>query len=306
MKDPKGPQSDKKVDVAIARGGSVGESLTQALDLCGGLTFIHPGDTVLVKPNIGFATPHPSTTNAQLVYEMVLKIWQRDPRRVIVGDRGSYRGATMDFMRKSGIFDAAGEAKAETISFDDGPWVRVRPKEATHWRDGFSVHHIVQEADHIISLPVVKTYKSITFTMSLKNAVGMIRPEDRLTVLHAGGHEEPRFGSLIAEINLAARISLVVMDGTRAMIGGGPETGEVVEPGVIIAGGDLVACDMVGLALLKILGAPEAITARGVAEHSQIQRGIELKLGVAGAEAIALHGHGFAQLDELRGILLGR
>src|SRR4030042_4250263 len=141
----------------------------------------------------------------------------------------------MDFMKAVGIYDAAGEAKAEIIPFDDGPWVEVHPEAAKHWEHGFRIPRLIQEVDHIISLPVVKTHRIATFTMSLKNFVGIIHPTARTGYLHRQQHYGPTFGRLIAEINLAATPSFIVADGTRAFISGGPARGEMVEPGLILA-----------------------------------------------------------------------
>ena len=49
--------------------------------------------------------------------------------------------------------------------------------------------------------------------------------------------------------------SVVVMDGRKAFVTGGPATGELVEPGVIMASGDMVAIDVEAL---RILGAYKA------------------------------------------------
>jgi len=231
---------------------------------------------------------------------VVKMVWERDPRRVIVADRSGYWGATIDFMKKVGIYDAAGEAKAEIIPFDDGPWVEVHPKEAKHWEHGFRIPRLIQEVDHIISLPVVKTHRIATFTMSLKNFVGIIHPDDRTGYLHRQDHYGPTFGRLIAEINLAAKPSFIVADGTRAFISGGPARGEMVEPRIIIASTDRVATDVTGLALLKVLGTIEDIMGKSVWEQPQIQRAVELGLGVQKPEDISLQGYGVTELEEIQ------
>jgi uncharacterized protein (DUF362 family) len=59
----------------------------------------------------------------------------------------------------------------------------------------------------------------------------------------------------IAEFNLALQPDLVIMDGRKAFVSGGPAMGELVEPGVIMASGDQVAIDVEAL---KILGSYKA------------------------------------------------
>lgn len=294
----------KRVTVGLARGSSVGEAVTQAIALAGGLGFIKAGDIVLVKPNVNSADPYPGTTNPEVLYEVIRRIWERDPRRIIVGDRSWYRDTTLNCMKKAGLYEAAGEARAEVIPFEDGRWIKVHPEGAIHWQEGFSIPGLLEIVHHIISLPVVKTHRLATFTMALKNSVGCILPEERLGNLHTHNHAEPRFGSLIAEINLAVPVSFVIMDGTRAFVSGGPAVGEMVEPRLVIASKDRIANDVTGLALLKTLGTTPAIAEKSVWEQPQIRRAVELGLGVKSAQEIELKGQGVPELERIRQNLL--
>jgi len=54
----------------------------------------------------------------------------------------------------------------------------------------------------------------------------------------------------------------------------------------MIAGDDRVAVDAVGLAMLKSLGANQAIMSRGIFQQEQIARAVELGLGVTSPDAI--------------------
>jgi uncharacterized protein (DUF362 family) len=56
----------------------------------------------------------------------------------------------------------------------------------------------------------------------------------------------------------------------------------------MIAGHDRVAVDAVGVAMLKSLGANEAIMGRKIFDQEQIARAAALNLGVASADAIDL------------------
>jgi len=59
----------------------------------------------------------------------------------------------------------------------------------------------------------------------------------------------------VAEINLCWQPNLIIMDGRKAFVSGGPAKGQVVEPGLILASGDLVAIDVEAM---KVLLAYEA------------------------------------------------
>ena len=67
---------------------------------------------------------------------------------------------------------------------------------------------------------------------------------------------------------------------------GGPSRGELKAGHVMIAGHDRIAVDAVGVAMLKSLGANQAIMGRKVFEQEQIAHAVALKLGVMSADAI--------------------
>jgi uncharacterized protein (DUF362 family) len=81
---------------------------------------------------------------------------------------------------------------------------------------------------------------------------------------------------------------LIVLDGVAAFTDGGPSRGELKAGEVMIAGDDRVAVDAVGVAMLKHLGANQAIMSLGIFEQEQIARAVELKLGVTGPSEIEL------------------
>jgi uncharacterized protein (DUF362 family) len=58
-------------------------------------------------------------------------------------------------------------------------------------------------------------------------------------------------GQQAAEINLPFRPDLIIMDGRRSFISGGPSHGDLVKPGFILASGDQVANDVTGIKILQ-------------------------------------------------------
>jgi len=63
--------------------------------------------------------------------------------------------------------------------------------------------------------------------------------------LHAGSLEQK-----VAEINLCYQPNLIVMDGRKAFVAGGPDKGQLAEPGLLLASGDLVAIDVEAMKVL--------------------------------------------------------
>ncbi|MFQ5886170.1 MAG: DUF362 domain-containing protein [Anaerolineae bacterium] len=271
----------------------------RAVELTGGFDGLSSGATVLIKPNVNSHDPYPGTTNPEVVRAVVELVKGYEPRRIIVADRSNPAYDTLPAMKKVGIYQAAIEAGAEVIPLEVYQWIGVDPPGAENWPGGFQFSSLPQEVDYMITLPVTKTHGNARYTMALKNTVGLIHPRSR-GVLHSKGGRQ--FGAMLAEINLARPADFVVMDGTRAFITGGPSHGELREPNLILATSDLVAADVVGLALLKYLGAP-SLLARNSWEEHQVARAVELGLGVSDASQIDLVAEGVAEIDEIRAFI---
>jgi len=287
------------VAVALVRGEGVAQMVRRAVELAGGFTGLSSGTMVLIKPNVNSDDPYPGTTNPEVVRAVVELVKEYEPRRIIVADRSNPAYDTLPAMKKVGIYQAAIEAGAEVIPLEGYQWVGVDPPGTENWPGGFEFSALPQEVDYMITLPVTKTHFIARYTMALKNTVGLIHPRSR-NLLHSRSGRQ--FGAMLAEINLAHPADLVVMDGTRAFISGGPSHGELREPNLILATSDLVAADVVGLAILKNLGAPELLARNSWGEH-QVARAVELGLGVSDASQIELVAEGVAEIDEIRAFI---
>ena len=161
------------------------------------------------------------------------------------------------------------------VNLENEPKTRFT-HESLHWNNGFLVPDIILNADYIVSTCCLKTHANGgIFTMSIKLGVGIIPLNQALNEMHSS----PNIRDMIAEINLAYRPQIIIMDGVKAFIDGGPSIGTEVDGNVMVAGTDRVAVDAVGVAILKELGASGDL--RGsIFEQDQIRRATELGLGI--------------------------
>jgi len=301
-----------QVPVGIARGETVGSAVGKAIELAGGMDFIQPGQTVLIKPNVNSGDAYPASTNPEVLYEVIKLVWEHDPKRVIVGDRSMYRRNTMEEMKRAGIDQAALEAKAELMAFDDMKWNLMNPANSVNWPNGYHVAEIISQVDHMINIPVIKTHRLARFTMSIKNYVGIIHGDDRI-IFHnkLGGFgrrkrgqqqnaDYPAFAKMIAEFGLAIKPALNIMDGTKAFVSDGPSRGDLVEPKLIVASRDNIATDVTGLGILKHYGTEERIQDISVWQQPIIAHGIEIGLGISDLSQIILKGEKVPELEQIR------
>lgn len=242
------PVVSEKAAVAYARTPEAG--IDEVIKRTGNLDFIKPGQKVLVKPNVNSDDPAPATTSPAAVAEVVRLVKDRGAY-VIVADRSNPAWNTIAAMKKTGIYDAVKNAGAdEILGFDDAEYIRVKPEKSNSWPNGFRIPKLLTEVDHIISVPVLHTHSIAGHSLAIKNLVGLILPADRM-VFHASG----KINEMIAEISLAIKPSLTVIDGTRAFISGGPSRGTVAETKVYLASGDTLMADVIGVRLLTKHGA---------------------------------------------------
>jgi len=245
------------------------------------------GKPVLIKPNFNTADAAPGSTHNDTLQQLITELWERDAKTVTIGE-SSGPPATQKVMETKGIFDLARDLKASVVNFEeltDADWVPVNPA-ATHWgANELMIPRLVAESPYVVSTCCLKTHGSGgVISMSLKLAVGLT-PKRIRRGMH-GDREHMR--RRIAEINAGYKPQFIVMDGIDTFVDGGPSKGKLVSANVLIGGTDRVAVDAVGVAILKELGSNAAIMDRKIFEQEQIQRGIELGLGIARPDQIEL------------------
>lgn len=274
--------------VALVRTDDRTSGIEEALRLIGGLNQAlgKVEGYVLVKPNCNSDDPFPGSTHPdtlRVVLRMLLETGLPKDQ-IVVGDMsGASWLPTRKTMQLNGTLDVAKEFEVKVSFFEDEDWVTVKPEKATTWPEGFRLAKTVHEASRIVSLACLKTHQfGGVFTMSLKNAVGVINPMDRSYL-----HRSPKMRDLIAETNLAYSADLVVLDGMKCFVTGGPARGDVVSSGVVVAGGDRAAIDAVGVSILKYYNAT-GIAGVAVKEQDQLKRATDVGLGQIDLDRIEL------------------
>lgn len=240
--------------------------------------------SVVIKPNFNTADAAPGSTHNDTLRSIILEMKGKGASRITIGER-SGPPATEKVLADKGIPALAAELGVDIVNFEtlgaDG-WVHFAPP-GNHWANGFDIAKTIAEAEYLVSTGCLKTHRWGGITMSLKLAVGAT-PKSLMRELHGS----PDIRSMIAELNLGYKPTVIVLDGVEAFVDGGPSSGKKVEAGVLIGGTDRVAVDAVGVAILKELGSNETIMGRKVFEQDQIARAVELGIGVSNAGAIEL------------------
>jgi uncharacterized protein (DUF362 family) len=321
-----------KALVGIARGSSIEDSVKSAVALAGGLDFIKPGQTVLIKPNVTGAAKFPTTTNPEVLYAVIKLVAARGPKQIYVSDRSFSPGfvttapKTIEAAKKDvkapvmalGL-EAAG-AELERLGRPKGTplWRRIKPANASHWANGFEQAELLFAVDHVINVPVIKTHFQAWFTMSMKAFVGMSHHRTRLefhrslagdfSLFRQKARRRRRRGIMpdvaaedaavapfvnrIAELNLGLKPSLNILDGSTSFVFGGPSQGDTATPKVIVASTDRVAADATGIAVLKNIGTEPRLQNRSIWSNPFLRHGIKIGLGVGSPAQVVLRDAG--------------
>jgi uncharacterized protein (DUF362 family) len=305
------PASGNLAQIAFVKTQDRAAGVNKALDLLG----INPvqGKNVFLKANYNSADPTPGSTHSDTLSALVRRLQGMGVDRITIGDR-SGMGNTRQVMQQKGLFSMADELGFQTLVFDElGPdeWDLFQP-ENSHWSRGFWVARPVLQADGIVQTCCLKTHRyGGHFTLSLKNSVGLAAKYapgggyNYMNELHNSAHQR----HMIAEINTAYAPDLIVLDGVQAFVTGGPDTGQLVNSQVILAGTDRVALDAVGVAILRYFGTTAEVARGSIFEQEQIARAVELGLGVTSPDQIELitdDPASAAYAADIRGVLQGQ
>jgi uncharacterized protein (DUF362 family) len=248
------------------------------------------GAKVALKANFNSADPFPASTHLDTLGAIVESLQAANVVGVTLGER-SGMGNTRRVLDEMGVFALSKKLEFEAVVLDElakEEWMKI-DREGTHWLRGFCVAKLFAEAEKVVQTCCLKTHRfGGHFTLSLKNSVGLVAKKvpgslyDYMWELHSS----PNQRKMIAEINSHYKADLVVMDGIKAFVDGGPERGKTVEPNLMLASADRVAIDAVGVAVLRGYGSTGQIMGGRIFELDQLRRASELGVGVRSASEI--------------------
>jgi len=225
--------------------GDIRLAIGQAMALMGNLQqTIGRGERVFVKPNFNSPDPFPAATDLaflQVVIELILEAGSK----VTIGESsGGVWRPTRKVFNQLGVPELARRLGVELIAFDDRPsdWVEV--KVNGDYLSKVIMPRSAYEADKIVYLPCMRTHTLGAFSGAIKLAFGFVAPGQRRS-FHLSHLQEK-----LAEISLCWQPDLIIMDGRKVFVSGGPNKGQLVEPSLVLASGDLIAIDVEAIKVL--------------------------------------------------------
>lgn len=229
------------------------------------LDWLRPGDTVFIKPVLNSGKPYPATTSPLAVASMIRLLKAKGAGRVIVGDMSGVghldqrpegcKGSTRKLAKSAGLFNAALDAGAEWAFFEEAGWesfYEEQPAPGSYWQRGIMLPNVLQEVDHIVSMPRCSRHALLGNTLGIKSVVGYMRYDTRLEYHHAARSIQEKTAEANTVPTLLRKQRLVVTAADKVLATLGPDLGHVFTPpqGLVIASRSVIAHDLISLAWL--------------------------------------------------------
>lgn len=236
--------------VAVRRGQDATALVRAAVAALGGMgAFVKAGETIVVKPNIGWdRTPElAANTNPQVVRAVVELCLEAGAKKVMVFDRSA--NDPRRCYVQSGIQEAVEALRSDRVTIGH---MDRRAFQELEIRDGvahrrWSFYRPALEADRFINVPVAKHHSITRLTLGMKNIMGVIG--GNRGVMHRTIEDS------LTDINLVVPSDLTIIDATRILVANGPQGGRLEDVRVkatLIASADIVAADSYAATLFDL------------------------------------------------------
>ncbi len=246
-------------------------------------------EKILIKPNLVAPVnfEQGATTNPFLVRALVELLFDKlNNPQILVGDGASVGQDTEEAFEVCGFKELL---QGSSISYMNIKLVDIKQEEFIPYQvkkgrvfQEIFLPSLLQEIDHIINIPVLKTHDVFPATLGLKNLKGLIREQEK-KLFHQTGLADAIVDLNLCLADLPVQI-FTIYDGSIAMEGYGPVDGtpvnfELLGAAANIAAGDTVLSRCMGIKPEEIHYLTSA-SSRGLAPERSVKleiRGEKLK-----------------------------
>lgn len=234
--------------MSVVEGPDRVKTVGKAIELLGGIKrFVKAGEKVVIKPNVAFASPPilGATAHPAVVSEVVRLCKEAGAGQVTVADNPINDPASCFTI--SGIGKAAEAAGGKVVLPKNNLFKNTTLRGGRLIRNWPIFAAPFVKADKLIGISPVKHHQRSRASMSMKNWYGLLG--GRRNIFHQD------INTIIAELALMVKPTLVILDGTEVMMTNGPTGGSVSDlrrANTVIASLDMVAADAYGCGLLGL------------------------------------------------------
>jgi uncharacterized protein (DUF362 family) len=255
--------------VAVAEGRDYPAITRRVIAAVGGMgRYVKPGDTVVVKPNIGWdrSPEQAANTHPAVVRAVVEECLAAGAKRVKVFDytcndpRRCYLNSGIEQALKG-----LKKVECKQIEMERFKMIALNGQFLKEWE----LYDEALAADVFINLPIAKHHGLSRLTLGLKNIMGVMGGNR--------GFTHRNLATALADVNSRLKSHLTIIDATRILTAHGPQGGNLADVRVlntVIASADIVAADAYATTLFGLKPADIAVT---VAAHKRGLGEMDLK-----------------------------
>ena len=243
---------DPSAPVALTQWKDGGRAVEEALDMCDALAGFDTGMRVFIKPNlVEYVTTFNFSPYGILTTSVVLDAIIR-----YLKDAGAKDITIAESALKNLEFDCGTSVTYRELGYDvfterygvklldmgDGEFEKVG-------LGGFSLHlakPILEEADFLINVPVLKTHEQTKVSLGFKNNKGCLSTKSK-QICH---HKKRRIDEFVGRLGMRLYPHLTIIDGIYSLENGPMHMGYAHRENLIIASRDMYSCDCVGASLM--------------------------------------------------------
>ena len=259
------PASPLPYDLVAIKGGEPEVMFDRAIQELGGMkAFIQKGQTVVVKPNIGWdvVPERAGNTNPKLVQRVIQQCLEAGAKEVYVFDN------TCDKWDKcyanSGIEQAVKDAGGKIAPGNTENYYQAVEIPGGQKLKSAKVHELILSSDVFINMPVLKSHSSTKLTICMKNMMGVVW--DR------GYWHKNDLNQCIADYaTYVKKPTLNIVDAYRVMMKNGPRGVSEADVSLmksLILSADIVAADAAATRLFGLT--PDDVPYIGIADSMGI------------------------------------
>ena len=241
--------NSNNLPVAVVKYDETPEALRKAIELANGFEELKKTDKVLLKPNVVWGgsekMPQFGVVTTSRIVEDLVQLLHDYGCDISIGEgtlineelgSNTFRG-----FKWSGIEKVAKKFGVKLIDFNKELSEQLELDDAKVW-----VAASALEADFLIDIPVLKTHSQTKVSLGLKNLKGCLQMRSKME-FHKKGLER-----MIALLSAKVKTKLTIIDGIYANEHGPTRIGTAHRMNLIIAGRDILSCDIVGSTVLGI------------------------------------------------------
>lgn len=233
------------------------------------------GKKIVMKPNV-LASASNAFTPTEIQTELIKYLkTEGKAKEIIVADSTLNKTITTRALKASKITERCEAEGVEVHNFFESEREKIALSNPVYEaEEAIYLPKEICDADLVINLPKLKTHTGFVYTGAIKNLLGVLGNKQKM---HLKYGEKDMFQKMLADIYFAVEETnetdkpkvLTIMDAVIAMEGKGPQFGKARKVGVMLAGFNSAAIDIVGYSLMN--GKPNDLEAiKSVARRTNL------------------------------------